>query len=130
MTDLDARYGRRRRQPLRRMLVLATAAVAVAVALSWLAWAAVRGSSPAVDGGVVSFDVVSANAVRVTVEVVRDPSTPAVCVLRARDASGEEVGRREVRVPTGGGRRRVLEWTVPTRGRAVTGELESCSTRS
>ena len=79
-----------------------------------------------VSAQVRSFEVLSDTAVRVDVEVARDPGAKAWCVLRARDSDGAEVGRRQVDVPVSDDRSTVLSAEVPTTGRPNTGELVGC----
>ncbi len=49
------------------------------------------------------------------------------CVLRARDASGQEAGREEITVVPGPDpERTVVSHRLATRSRAVTGEVQGC----
>lgn len=60
--------------------------------------------------------------------LVRLPESGAArCVLRARDATGAETGRAEiVVVPGPDASRTVASHRLPTRTRAVTGEVQGC----
>ena len=77
---------------------------------------------------VVGYTVESDRLVRIDLEVVKDEGAQAYCVVRARGASGAEVGRRVVAVdPTGDGGRVVRRtYDLPTTERAVTGEEGAC----
>lgn len=97
----------------------------VIVATSTLAVVAYRRQASDVQGAVRSY-VVSTDNVRVTIEVTKPRNEPATCILRARDADGAVVGQVHVPVPAAP-RRVTATHTVPTRGRAITGELLRCS---
>ena len=77
---------------------------------------------------VLGFRVLGDGSVRVTAVVNRDPRRDAVCLVRARDVSGAEVGHAEVRVVAdpGGDKRADLAHVLPTTNRAVTGEVGRC----
>jgi len=83
--------------------------------------------SPPIEGRQTAFHVVDDGSVRVTFQVVRTrPERPAVCIVRARSADGDETGRKEVLIAPGP--RSVLAETVlRTSRRAVTGEVFGCS---
>ncbi|MGE2833944.1 DUF4307 domain-containing protein [Mycobacterium sp. SMC-4] len=95
-----ARYGRQRLNPRRRRLIAValTALVLIAgVAIAVVAFN--RLGAQEVDGEINGFRVVDDATVEVTMNVTRkDPSRPAVCIVRARSYDGDEVGRREVLV--------------------------------
>jgi Domain of unknown function (DUF4307) len=88
-----------------------------------------QAGTPSVAYGVRSFATMD-RSVRITFEVRKAASTAAICVLRARDRQGVEVGRREVAIgPSPDGRRTVvLTETLATSARPVTGEVDSCRT--
>ena len=72
------------------------------------------------------FDVTSDTSVTVEFELAREPGRPATCVVRARGATGLEVGRRQFDVPPVQQRSIVVREPLPTTERAVTGELVGC----
>jgi Domain of unknown function (DUF4307) len=73
------------------------------------------------------FRVLDDGSVRVTFQVVRDePQRPAVCIVRARSADGDETGRKEVLVEPGP-RSVAAETVLRTSRRPVTGEVFGCS---
>jgi hypothetical protein len=65
------------------------------------------------------------NAMAVTIDVSRDdPGRPGVCIVRVRNISGVESGRREVYVPPGHER---LTTVVRSIGKPVTADVFGCS---
>lgn len=85
------------RVPRRTKMVLV--AVATAVALTWLVWAALINATPAVSGGIAGFRVVSDTTIEVTMTVQRDdPSVPATCRLLAQSTDFQPVAERNVPV--------------------------------
>ena len=78
---------------------------------------------------VIDFQVQSDRVVRIDVEVLKPRGERAFCVLRARGASGAEVGREIVAIDPVGTDERVvrLEHDLATTSRATTGEAGRCS---
>ncbi|MCP3798694.1 DUF4307 domain-containing protein [Allokutzneria sp. A3M-2-11 16] len=74
-----------------------------------------------------AFTVLDDANVKIDFQVIRDePERAAACVVRARSADGDEVGRKEVYVPPA--RDLSLRTTViRTSKRPVTGEVFGCS---
>ncbi|MFL6139444.1 MAG: DUF4307 domain-containing protein [Frankiaceae bacterium] len=119
------RYGTPRRSmrpAVRRWL--AVAGVALAVVVAGLAWAASR---PGAEATVTAIRFGAEHHVDVTFEVRKPAGATAVCVVRARDASGAQTGYEQVRV--GPAHRSVVTVThrLATKDRAVTGEVAGCS---
>ena len=106
----------------------ARAGLAVAVGLSLLVavvlWQRFGVSGPA--AGVRGFAVLSDTAVRVELEVRKDPASTVLCSLRARERSGEQVGTALVRVGPAPEQRVRAVHEIPTSARAVTGEVLGC----
>ena len=77
---------------------------------------------------VLGYRVLDQTSVRVHVAVTRDAQRDAVCLVRARDAAGSEVGHDEVLVPAepAGSRRIKFSHVLRTTGIAVTGEVGRC----
>lgn len=122
------RYGHRRapRRHPRRWL---PALLAAATALAGLA-VAVRlyqqyGAGP-YDAQVVRFTDVTDRQVVVQFQVNLPAGAGATCVVRARDRSGVEVGRQQVRVAAGPDRRPLVSHRLATTARPVTGEVAGC----
>ena len=73
------------------------------------------------------FEVLGDDAVRVEFEVVPPPGGTAWCLVRARGATGAEVGHVFVPVlPRDDGRAVRVEQELATTDRAVTGEVPRC----
>ena len=82
-----------------------------------------------VRGRVISYDVQSDALVVLDVEASKREGGKAYCVVRARGADGAEVGRGVAVLDATGTLERVVREDVrlPTRARAVTGELAQCT---
>ncbi|MEP6464464.1 MAG: DUF4307 domain-containing protein [Frankiaceae bacterium] len=116
------RYGNRR-PPRAFYLVGGALLLGLIVVIVYLGHQA---GTPDVTYGVRAFST-GDRSVRITFEVRLPPERTAVCVLRARDRRGVEVGRREVTVPAPEGDRAVvLTATLTTSARPVTGEVNGC----
>ncbi|TKA03209.1 DUF4307 domain-containing protein [Actinacidiphila oryziradicis] len=113
----DARADRRLRQ------VAVVCGVALAVLVGWLGWHYLAGAQ--VSGQLVTFKVVSDQAVEVHLEVNKPAGTAGVCTLRALDVNQNEVGRRDVPVAEHRGQVDTVV-TVRTTSRATAAELVSC----
>lgn len=102
--------------------MLLSAALAGSAALAVVAY---RNQTGDVQSSLRGY-VISPGSVQITVEVIRPPRRAVVCLLRARDVNGREVGRAQVRLPPGP-RSVARTYRLPTRGRAVTGEVYGCT---
>lgn len=93
-----ARYGRQRAPRRTRRLTVAALAAAVVVAGVIVAIVGFqRLGSHDVEGELGGYRLIDDRTVEVTVSVTRkDPSQPAVCIVRARSKDGSETGRREI----------------------------------
>ena len=120
------RYGDRRPSARRRRLAAVVVGGLVLIAVGAWIWIAVVRSSPPLRYDLLGFHAVTSTSVEIRFSVVRDPGVSVACVLRARGAGGEEVGRRQVLVPAEDGDRIELTRTVRTTGPAVTGEVLTC----
>jgi hypothetical protein len=121
------RYGRRRdgRGGSRQMV----AAIAAAVILAG-GFIAVRLFNAYGDGdytaAVTKFEIAD-DRVAVTLMVRLPADGAAICVIRARDASGAETGREEIRVAAGPEpERTMVTHQLVTKNRPVTGEVKGC----
>ncbi|ACU98153.1 DUF4307 domain-containing protein [Saccharomonospora viridis] len=78
-----------------------------------------------IEGQRVAYTELPGNAMEVTVDVIRDdPARPAVCVVRVRDITGAEGGRKEIYVPPGVGR---LNTVVQSIEQPVGADVYGCS---
>jgi hypothetical protein len=122
------RYGRRRdgRQTPRWLVALAAILVAAAAALVGVSLYQAYGEGDYA-ASVTSFTDVTDNQVVVTFLVRIPEGGTAICVVRARDASGAEAGRAEIKVlPGPDPGRTVASHRLVTRTRPVTGEVQGC----
>ncbi|WP_235022300.1 DUF4307 domain-containing protein [Amycolatopsis alkalitolerans] len=122
----EGRYGTGGRPPARwrRRLFAAVALVAGGI----VAWVAYVNLGPApISAERVSFAAQPGNAMSVTINVTRDdPSKPGVCIVRLRDNSGAESGRKEVYIPAGDNHSRQTT-VVQSIDRPVTADVFGCS---
>ena len=75
-----------------------------------------------------AYLALSDTAVRISFEVTTKDGRAATCLVRARDRSGIETGSADVPIParTDGRKKTDLTYVLPTRARAVTGEVLRC----
>ncbi|MFE0027467.1 DUF4307 domain-containing protein [Amycolatopsis sp. NPDC059021] len=120
------RYGRsrqRRSRPWRRWLYLALALVVGGV-VAYVAYLNL-GSAP-IDAERIGF-VLKPDSAEITINVTRDDDNRAgVCIVRVRDKSGAESGRKELLVPAGAKYSR-LSTVVKSIGPPVTADVYGCS---
>ncbi|WP_155374247.1 DUF4307 domain-containing protein [Catellatospora vulcania] len=122
------RYGRRREQRRASRSTVAVLALLTALATTLIG---VRLYAAYGDGdytaSVTAFDDVTEAQVAVTFLVRLPADGTAVCLVRARDKTGMEVGREEVTVQPGPDpERTVVTHRLVTTGRPVTGEVKGC----
>ena len=112
--------------PRRRLALTAAVVVVVGALLSWLLWAALVASTPAVRSTLIGFEIVDAGHVRVRFEVIADRAKAVTCTVTASDSSNETVGVTQVQVPPGPHDQRDVRTVVKTRDRAVTAIVAGC----
>ncbi|MFF5230189.1 DUF4307 domain-containing protein [Dactylosporangium sp. NPDC000521] len=122
------RYGRRREhRPRRTWLVVLLAAVAgvagVLIAVKLFQQYGPQEYEPQVQ----RFYAISDDGITVDFVVRKDASKEATCRVRARSASGEEVGLAEVDVPKGA--EAPVTYRLATSARPVTVEVPACGPR-
>ena len=116
------RYDEPRRYP--RSLTVAVAAL-LGIGLLAFSYAAWRHTSSGRTGvTVLGYDVVDDHVVEVRFEVRKAGTSAVVCVVRARDRDGVEVGSEDVRV---GPDVAVVTHRLTTTRRAASGEVTGCS---
>lgn len=123
----EGRYGSGKRTGGRRWQVWALAAlgIAVGVVLAYIAYVNL-GATP-ITAQRVGFEEKPGNAMEITVDVSRDqPGKPAVCIVRVRDISGAESGRKELYIPPGNAGTR-MRTVIKSASRPVTADLFGCS---
>jgi hypothetical protein len=120
------RYGDRPANPRRRWPLVVIGGGLALLAVAWWIWIAVVHTTPPVRYELLAFRPVSTSSIEIHFTVTREPDTSVACILRARGAGGEEVGRRQVIVPAEAAERADLTSTVQTTSRAVSGEVLLC----
>ena len=86
----------------------------------------VQQSKPTVISDVLGFEVLGDSSVRVDFEVRKPAGQEALCVLRARDIDGSQVGLAEIVVPGSDPDTSTRSYTLRTTARPVTGEVVGC----
>lgn len=123
----EGRYGpaRPRGSRLRWRWVFTALGLVAGGVVAWVAYVDL-GPAP-ISADRVSFTELPANAMSITINVSRDdPSRAGVCIVRVRDVSGAESGRKEVFVPPGEAHG-LQTTTVRSTSRPVTAEVFGCS---
>jgi len=120
MTDLAARYGTP--SPVRRRLLVLVLVTVAAVLLGWLAWAALFHTTPAVESGLASYEIVGENEATAVIDVSLADDVVASCRVRAFAADHTTVG--ELAFEPVDGRNEV---TVRTERRATSVTLVGCT---
>lgn len=88
-----------------------------------------RFGSEDVKGEIGTFELIDDSSVSVTISVTRkDPSQPAVCIVRARSIDGSETGRREVLVAPSTHTTVQVTTIVKASQRPVVGDVYGCGT--
>lgn len=121
------RYGRRRsgRSTPRWQVAIGAALVAAVATVIGVSLYRAYGDGD-YSASVTAYQIDDSSVV-ITFLVRLPEGHAARCVLRARDASGQEAGREEiVVVPGPNADRTVASHRLPTRTRAVTGEVQEC----
>lgn len=123
----EGRYGSTRAAGGGRQKRWAYIAVAItaAVAVAYVAYVNL-GPAP-VSAQRIGFDERPGNSMEITILVSRDdPDRPAVCIVRVRDLSGAETGRKELFVPPSAGDLR-LRTVIRSGTPPVTADVFGCS---
>ncbi|MEV6446626.1 DUF4307 domain-containing protein [Amycolatopsis sp. NPDC051716] len=123
----EGRYGTGRVQTSRRWRRWLFLAIALLVSglIAWVAYVNL-GSAP-IDAERVAFSAKPGNAMEITLNVTRDDDNrPGVCVVRARDKTGAESGRKELLIPAGAKHNRITT-TIKSIGEPVTADVFGCS---
>ena len=125
----DGRYDQPSKVGQRILAVILTVLfVSLLAAVAYLLYSKFVGAEN-VRGRVISFSVRSDSLVEIDVEASKDAGGKAYCVIRARGATGSEVGRDVAVLDATGAPGRVVrgQFRLATTARAVTGELAQCT---
>ncbi|MGK5520923.1 DUF4307 domain-containing protein [Micromonospora sp. URMC 107] len=122
------RYGRRREPGRRRPLLTALLVVALVAVMTLVAVRLYRQyGDPNYDAKVITYTGITDSQVLVDFRVTVPEGRSAVCLLRARNRDGAEVGREEVTVTARPGQRQVTtQHRLATTARPFIGEVVRC----
>jgi len=123
MSDLDARYGKRR--PRWVLTVGAVLAIAAGVALA--AWVAFQPRP--VHGVLWGYDVLDDHHVQVTLDLYRPEPLAVECTVVAQAYDHSVVGERTITVPPGTKKNTRVTTVITTERRPVIGILRGCRPR-
>lgn len=113
----------------RRRLVQGLAALVTAGLIGGAVATYLRFEGNDVEGKMGAYEVLDDQTVAVTISVTRkDPSQPAVCIVRARSKDGAETGRREVLVEPAEVKTIQLTAVVKSYQRPFVGDIYGCGT--
>ena len=128
MTDAADRLRRRYPNPrVPRPAKIAAVALGVAIAMSWLIWAALVYSRPVVAAQVAAYTVTSDTEMSVTISVDRrDPSIPVTCRLIAQAADFQPVAEQLVAVEASTARVVDTRIVLTTMRRATSASVKGC----
>lgn len=111
-----------------RAVKIAFVAVGVAIAMTWLIWAATVQSTPAVSAQVAAWTVTSNTSISITFTVDRrDPSRPVSCRVIAQSADFQTVGEQQM--PVGATEAKVVnvDTDLTTLRRATSASVKGCT---
>ncbi|WP_433393982.1 DUF4307 domain-containing protein [Micromonospora sp. KLBMP9576] len=122
------RYGRRRAGGRRRPLLVALLVIALTVVMTLVAVRLYRQyGDPNYDAEVITYTGITDSQVLLDFRVNVPTGGSAVCLVRARDRAGAEVGREEVTVTAGPGQRQAsTQHRLATTARPFVGEVLRC----
>ncbi|OLT49212.1 hypothetical protein BJF85_10140 [Saccharomonospora sp. CUA-673] len=121
------RYGRTARKPwtkLKRWQAVVFTAVALGVSGfgAYVGYQNLAGAP--VEAQRIAYEERENNAVEITIDVSRnDADREVVCIVRARNISGQESGRKEILVPPGQSR---VSTVIESIGQPVTADVYGC----
>lgn len=121
MTDLSTRYGTRRRP---RWFWPAIAVAGIAAGIGFAAWVGFQDKP--VTGRLWGYDVVNAQQVTVTLDVVTPDPIAVRCTVYAQAYDHAIVGEKTVDVPASDTAKTRMTIDIETERKAVTGVLRAC----
>jgi hypothetical protein len=119
---LRTRYGSNRGR--QKYLIIAIVSVGV-LFVGWVIWAGVQQADQAVRWSTVGYSNSSATSVTVEFDVFKPSGSTVICLVRALDLQGSEVGRAEVPVTSAGSDTNVV-YALPVTARPNTAEVVRC----
>ena len=126
-TELDARYGRGRRDTGRtRVLAIVAAAVGVILVIAWVVWGGLLGPDASLEARDLGYEIVDDSLVRVEFEVTADAGSEVGCAVQALNESFTVVGWKVVDLPASDQRTRSFTEEVRTTELAVSGLIYRC----
>lgn len=127
MTDLDARYGRRRARSRRERILGWSVGIAVLLAATlWVWWVGTDPASTQLESRTIGHDIVDETEVQVIFEVSVDPGTPVTCTVEALSTSYGIVGWVQVDLPPSETHTSTYVQDVRTSELATTGLASEC----
>ena len=128
VTDAADRLRRRYPKPrVPRPAKVAIIGLGVVIAMSWLIWAALVHSRPAVSAQVAAYTVTSDTAMSVTISVDRrDPSVPVTCRVIAQAADFQPVAEQQVAIEASTARVVDKRIVLTTIRRATSASVKGC----
>ena len=122
MTDLSSRYGTRSRP---RWFWPVVAAVGISLGIAFAAWVGFQDKP--VTGRLWGYEVIDANNVTMTLDVIRPDPLDVRCTVYAQAADHAIVGEKTVDVPASEDEKVRITIDVVTERKAVTGVLRTCA---
>lgn len=119
------RYGAPR--PWARPLAIGFTVLLALAGISWLLWAGLYHSQPAVSAQLRAFSVLDERTVSATIDVEREAGVAATCLLEAQAADHFVVGERQVDIPAGPQEALTLTYRIQTERPATNAVLDGCS---
>ena len=119
------RYGAPR--PWARPLAIGFTVLLALAGISWLLWAGLYHSQPAVSAQLRAFSVLDGRTVSATIDVEREAGVAATCLLEAQAADHFVVGERQVDIPAGPQEALTLTYRIQTERPATNAVLDGCS---
>jgi hypothetical protein len=124
VTDLSSRYATRGRP---RWFWPTVAAIGIALGVAFAAWVGFQNDP--VTGRLWGYEVVDANQITVTLDIVRPDPLDVQCTVYAQAADHAIVGEKSVDVPASKREKVRITVDIETQRKAVTGVLRTCAAK-
>lgn len=126
-TALDSRYGRTRSRRIRtRTIAIVAGAGVLLVAVAWVLWVGLFGTSASIETQDVGYTVVDSHTIEIRSQLSTNPGTKVSCSIQALNEKFAIVGWKIVNLPAVTDRNRVFVEPVRTSEPAVSGLIGSC----